>query len=38
MFCTVGSVQGVTCCGFQQGCSWNTQWVSVWFPVLLWDQ
>jgi len=38
MFCTVGFVQGATCCGFQQGFSWNTQWVSVWFPVLLWDQ
>jgi len=28
----------VTCCGFQQGCSWNTQWVSVWFLVLMWVQ
>ena len=25
LFCTVGSVQAVTCCRFQQGCSWNTQ-------------
>jgi len=28
----------VTCCGFQQGSSWNTQWVFVWFLVLLWVQ
>ena len=38
LFYTVASVQGVTSCGFQQGCSWNTQWVSVWFLVLLWVQ
>jgi len=28
----------MTCCGVQQGSSWNTQWVSVWFLVLLWVQ
>ena len=38
LFCTVGSVQSATCYGFQQGSSWNTQWVSVWFLVLLWNQ
>jgi len=25
-------------CGFQQRYSWNTQWVSMWFLVLLWVQ